>query len=89
MDKGYWLTSESVAEWLPKMMLPERCYYLSAAGRPKRALRGRSRNSPGGFGTTSVHSRFQLLRPCRWGLSRIREGQLKVLDAVVVLQGSR
>ena len=45
MDKGDWLTSESVVEWLIKVMLPDRCYYLSAAGRPKRALRGRCRNS--------------------------------------------
>ena len=37
--------SECVVEWLLEIMLPERCYQLSAAGRPKRGLWARSRNS--------------------------------------------
>ena len=41
-----------MVEWLLKIMLPERRYYLSAAGRPKRALRGRCRNSQRAAGTT-------------------------------------
>ena len=45
MGKRVWLTNESVVEWSPTRMSPERRYYLSAAGRPKRALRGRCRNS--------------------------------------------
>ena len=45
MGKSEWLTSECVVEWLPMSMLPERRDYLSAAGRPKRVLRDRCRNS--------------------------------------------
>ena len=40
-----WITSEYVVEWLHVIMLPKRCYQLSAAGRPKRGLRARCRNS--------------------------------------------
>ena len=65
MVDSIWLTSECVVEWLLEIMLPERCYQLSAAGRPNRGLRAGSRNSPGWTRAAIVQSRSMTMRTRR------------------------